>query len=148
VIPRLTFPEKKLKVKLRDGFLRKLKREGTRFLFKRGRLERKKPMKKVSRSQRNKLKIYFAVRDAFLAREENGDCICCKLRRERGENIRQQPATECHHKRGRCGSLISDERFFAATCYDCGRNWIHQHPEQSRDMGLLAPPHLWNVPAN
>jgi hypothetical protein len=143
VIPKFTFPEKKLKVKLRDGFLRKLKREGTRFLFKRGRLKRKKPMKKIARSRRREMGEYFALSTAFLLRPENENCLICTVRREHGENILINCATEIHHWAGRIKRLLCYVPFFRPSCRGC-REWPHQNPATAREWGLLAPTGQWN----
>lgn len=49
-----------------------------------------------------------------------------------------------HHRRGRAGSLISDMRFFSLLCFSC-HEWVHAHPKQARERGLLAPSSEWNV---
>lgn len=144
VIPRPIFPEKKPKVKLRDGFLRKLKREGTRFLFKRGRLERKKPMKKMARSRRREMAQYFALSTKFLLQPENALCLICQVRREHGENILIQVSTEIHHWAGRIGRLLCYVPFFRPSCRGC-RDWPHQNTVKAREWGLLAPPAQWNT---
>lgn len=137
------------KTSLRDSYAAKLKREGTKSVWNRnGKLTKRKPLKKVSRSQRERLKRYYTVRNEFLAQPENQNCRCCTLRRESGENIQQQAATENHHSRGRGGSLLFDTRFFVPVCYDCSRNWIHQNPSKSREMGLLSSAAEWNTPAD
>jgi hypothetical protein len=129
------FREKKPKARLGSRLLRNLKRQATKFVWKRNGMTRKKPLKKQSRSQRNKLKIYFAVRDAFLAREENRLCEICRRRREAGENILQNEATECHHKFGR-GKMLCEERGLISSCRYC-RMWPHENPAKARALGLL-----------
>lgn len=53
------------------------------------------------------------------------------------------PATECHHRNGRNGSLLTDKRFWVPVC-DLHHRWIHDHPEQARREGLLCAKGDWN----
>lgn len=136
----------KRRVSIRDSFLRKLKANGTdvRYNFA-GKRFRKRPLKKVSRSQRSRLRVYFGLQQEFLDREENKVCRACTVRRESGENILLQPSSEVHHTRGRNGALLNDERYWLPTCHECGR-WIHAHPKRARELNLLAPANLWGCP--
>ena len=103
----------------------------------------RKPLKKISKSQRRRLAEYYPIQSAFL--RANPMCLCCEIRRNHGENILQQPATEVHHKRGRVGALLTDTRFFIPTCYQCGRNWIHNNPTRARQLNLLSSAVEWNT---
>lgn len=133
----------KRRVSLRDSYLKKLKENGTRFLFAgKGKLSRKRPMKKVSRSQRTRLQHYYVLSTEFLKRDENRLCQICTRRREAGENIVINAATEVHHFAGRNGRLLCYVPYFIASCYQC-RLWPHEHPAKSREMRLLAPANLW-----
>ncbi len=143
-IPRAVFPEKKPKVRLRDWFVRKLKREGTKTIYAHNQIARKKPMKKIARSRRRAMSEYFALSTKFLLRPENALCLICKVRREHGENILIQAATEVHHFAGRIGRLLCYVPFFRPSCRGC-REWPHQHPVKAREWGLLALPAQWNV---
>lgn len=144
VIPRPIFPEKKPKVRLRDWFVRRLKREGTKTLYANNQITRKKPMKKIARSRRRAMAEYFALSTKFLLRPENALCLICKVRREHGEDILIQPATEVHHWAGRIGRLLCYVPFFRPSCRGC-REWPHQHVATAREWGLLSPPAQWNV---
>lgn len=135
----------KRKVSLRDYMIRKLKREGTRFIRKaNGVLKRVKPLKKVAKAKRNALRGYYALQAAFLSQPENQFCLICIVRREHGENILVNLATEVHHWAGRIGRLLCYVPFFRASCFRC-REWPHQHAETAREWGLLAPPAQYNV---
>jgi hypothetical protein len=136
--------QRKEKAEIRPGFLRKLKREATRFVRKRSGLTRKKPLKKIARSRRRELAEYFALTTKFLLRPENALCLICTVRREHGENILVQVATEVHHYAGRIGRLLCYIPFFKPSCRSC-RDWPHQNPIKAREWGLLAPPARWNV---
>jgi hypothetical protein len=43
-------------------------------------------------------------------------------------------STEIHHKKGRVGELLTDERFFLAVCRP-HHNYIESHPFEARDAG-------------
>lgn len=133
------------RISLRDSFRRKLKAEGTFRTFRLGRcIKRKKPLKKVSRSKRKALSIYFPLQEEFLEQPENKFCLICTVRREHGENILVQLATEVHHWAGRIGRLLCYVPYFRPSCKSC-REWPHQHGTQAREWGLLAPASQWNV---
>ncbi len=93
------------------------------------------PLKKVSQSQKNRLKKYDAMRREFLAQPENEFCEVCKARREHGENIRVNYSSEVHHKYLRAGANLF--RGFVASCFPC-RLWPHENPAKARELGLLA----------
>ncbi len=54
-----------------------------------------------------------------------------------------QPATQIHHRHGRLGRLLLDERFWLAVSAE-GHAWIHDHPAEARRRRLLAPKGDWN----
>lgn len=58
-------------------------------------------------------------------------------------NIRQEPATQCHHKRGRLGALLMDKRFWIPVSDD-GHKWIDANRKQARRLGLLCALGDWN----
>lgn len=136
------------KESLRDSYARKLKengyRDGHKFVTSRGRQMvmqvRKKPLKKVSRSQREKLKKYFAVRNEFLARPENEFCQIC---RSLGYPILSR-ATEVHHYAGRCSRLLTYVPYFIPSCF-AHREWPHVEKALARSLGLLCEQGKWNV---
>ncbi len=126
----------KRRTSLKDSYLRKLKREGIKHTWNRkGQLKRKKPLKKMSRSRRNRLKQYYPIQQEFLARPENKLCAICRVRREHGENIRQLPSTEVHHLAGRGKQLLFDTRFWAPSCFRC-RMFPHDNPKKAEEWGL------------
>lgn len=43
-------------------------------------------------------------------------------------------ATEVHHKKGRVGDLLTDERFFLAVCRS-HHNYIELHPIEAKEQG-------------
>lgn len=129
----------------RNGLIRNLRHAGTRFSWDRnGHLKRKKPIKKLSRALRSRLKVYFTLTTEFLLRPENALCLICQVRREHGENILIQPATEVHHFRGRRGRLLCWVPGFRPSCRGC-RDFPHDNKKQARELGLLAPAVLYDV---
>jgi hypothetical protein len=50
--------------------------------------------------------------------------------------IRVPMATQIHHKRGRVGSLLTDQRYFMAVCND-GHHWIHTNTGASYERGFM-----------
>lgn len=109
-----------------------------------GTFKRVKPIKKISKSLRNRQRTYFELQHEFLMREENANCCICIARRERGENIPLRAAVEVHHWAGRTGRLLCYVPYFRASCFSC-RSFPHDHPTLAREMGILAPAALWNV---
>lgn len=134
----------KRKVSLRDSFRRRLREEATRTRYDRnGRVRRIKPLKKLGRAKRRALAVYLALKEDFLALPENKWCLICIVRREHGENILINLATEIHHFFGRIGRLLCYVPGFRPSCFTC-RSWPHDHPKEAREWGLLAPAPLWN----
>lgn len=43
-------------------------------------------------------------------------------------------STEIHHKKGRIGDLLTDERYFLAVCRS-HHNYIELHPEEAKEKG-------------
>ena len=146
----------KRKVSLRDSYAKKFKAEKTKITNRKVVVKtkhggtrsfytqvRKKPLKKISKSRREKMKTYFAVSRDFLDR--NPDCQICIVLREHGENIVVNASTETHHKFGRAGSLLADERGLVACCRN-HREWPHDNPRLAREWGLLGGAAEWNTP--
>jgi hypothetical protein len=52
-------------------------------------------------------------------------------------------ATQIHHKRGRLGGLLLDERHWLGVCAQ-GHDAIHRHPDAARLLGLLCEKGKWN----
>jgi hypothetical protein len=44
-------------------------------------------------------------------------------------------AREVHHRKGRVGPLLLDERFWSALCKPC-HAWVTGHPERSYELGI------------
>lgn len=65
-----------------------------------------KPVKPVSDTRREQLAVYRPQRDAFL--EAHPFCFRCGKRR-----------TCLHHRMGKVGALLLDQRYWAASCAEC-----------------------------
>lgn len=127
------------KVSMRDAYAKKCKDKGIwHSTLQRTELKKGTPLKKVSKSQRRRLKEYYEVRNAFL--RDNPACLICVVR-----GLKPAPATEVHHRFGRNASLLSDVRGFVANCRSC-RDWPHANPKEARELGLLGEAWEWGVP--
>lgn len=87
-------------------------------------------MKRISDRQRIRLKEYSVVRKIYL--NEHGLCAKCGGK-----------ASDIHHKRGKLGALLTRTEHFVSVCRDC-HHWIHDHPKESRELGLLCEKGQWN----
>ena len=45
---------------------------------------------------------------------------------------------DCHHMARRHGKLLMDERWWLPVCR-WAHDWIHEHPNEARKLGLLSP---------
>lgn len=105
---------------------------------------RKRPISKESKGHKAELAKYRRLAARFLGLPENAWCEICTVRREAGENILRNYATEVHHYAGRIGRLLCYVPYFKASCYGC-RAWPHSHPKKARELRLLAPTNQYNV---
>jgi len=102
-------------------------------------IHKRTEIKKISKSLRAKKREYFKKHSAYLA--EHPFCGICLVQGV----IPPNPATEIHHKFGRAGSLLNDERGFVPSCRSC-REIPHANPQWAREMGILGTAAQWNVP--
>jgi len=124
---------------MRDAYANKCRDRGQFFsTLNKTAMKKGTPLKKVSKSQRRKLKTYFEVRNEFL--RDNPACLICVVR-----GLTPAPATEVHHLFGRSNSLLCDVRGFCPSCKSC-REWPHANPKEARELGLLGEPWEWGVP--
>lgn len=88
---------------------------------------------------------YQKLSYVFLHQLENKWCVCCTLRQTvLGEDILINYSSEVHHWAGRIKKLLCYVPYFRAFCYHC-REWPHLNKIKARELGLLAPAHLWEV---
>lgn len=50
----------------------------------------------------------------------------------------KEKATQNHHRKGRWGKLLLDERYWLPVS-DAGHKYIHAHPEWAREKGFMIP---------
>lgn len=96
----------------------------------------KRPIRKRSKAMAKKMREYNKEVAQFLVGK------FCYLNR-----LDPHVATQVHHCNGRTGSLLMDKRFWVPVCAEHHR-WIHDHPEQARERGLLCAKGQWNKPVS
>ena len=90
--------------------------------MKRTSLLRRTPLRPMSKKRQKESRIYSEKRKALL--EAKPICeICCSRK-----------STDCHHKRGRSGSLYLDETHFMALCRPC-HDFLGRNPSLAFEMG-------------
>jgi len=101
-------------------------------LLRRSRLLRRTRLRPVSRRRARELREYYSQREKFLARPENFWCpVAWQVW---GMKIR---TVEIHHKRGRIGAMLNNERYWLAVSQE-GHAHIHAYPSQSRARGWMG----------
>jgi len=81
-----------------------------------------KKIRPLSKKRAQQNKLYLELRAAFLVNK-----IC---------PITGEMATEVHHKKGRCGALLTDVRFFLAVSRR-GHVWIEANPAEAEKLGYV-----------
>ena len=97
-----------------------------------GTLSRRTRLRPVSLRHGIALREYYRKRKLFLSRPENR--VCSVARALWGLNL---PTTDIHHRLGRIGPLLTNERHWLAVSRESHR-WIHDHPAQARARGWLG----------
>jgi len=82
--------------------------------------------------------IYAAMKKQW--RQSHALCEVCKTRWER-----RNWATDVHHRRGKAGTLLIDQRYWVPICRPC-HDWIDQNRAEARERGWLYDWGLWNSP--
>ena len=80
-------------------------------------MKRRKPLRRVSLKMAVKKREYVKVRDAYLKKNPYCEVYLAEHRiafLHGDEEVQAPLATQVHHKRGRVGSLLTDERYFLA----------------------------------
>jgi|SRR5690606_24479563 len=88
----------------------------------------RKPVKPMSKTQRQRIAKYSLVRAEYLARNPVCEARVWKVCSGR--------ATQVHHLRGRIGKNLLDNGKFMAVCDQC-HTWIHDNDAEARERGLL-----------
>lgn len=103
----------------------------------------KKPFKPLS--QINDIKVAKAFKIAPISK--NRAEALKKYRIERDKYFNEHPICEfpgcaslkitLHHRRGRCGTLLTDSRYFCSLCLK-HHNYVNEHNEEAQKLGLVA----------
>ena len=80
------------------------------------------PMRRRSPRMVRLMAGYLRQRETFLL--ANPECGVCRVNR----------ATQIHHRKGRLGALLVDERFWLAVCYPC-HGILEANPAWAREQG-------------
>jgi hypothetical protein len=96
------------------------------------------PIRKVSVRRESENRTYLKLNREYLA--EHRFCECCEP--IHGGPVRR--SNQVHHYRGRVGRLLTDTRFFRASCQEC-HTWICDNGAEARKRGVLAPVAEFNV---
>lgn len=102
------------------------------------------PLKKASKALKAEQRKYRKLSAIFLSQPENFLCWICKVRREHGENILINGATEIHHWALRAWKLLCYVPYFRASCFRC-REFPHKNKKLARELGVLAPLHMCGI---
>ena len=100
-----------------------------------------KPRKRIataSTARAKQLREYAKLRKGWLVGKR---CEACLLLFNRPA----KEATEVHHRAGRSGKLLLDKTLWLALDAECHR-YIHDHPTEARQYGLLPEKGGWNRP--
>lgn len=81
------------------------------------------PIKKVSEKRSVENLKYLAQRIVFLGKPENKICP-----------ITKKPTSDVHHKKGRIGSLLLDERYWVALSRE-GHAYVEENPKWAKENG-------------
>lgn len=110
----------------------------------------KQPVKRAFKRLRHRTpqrsrdeRIYRKRVRVWIKLPENRFCRGCIITSEGVEN--KVPSTQCHHKYGRLGKLLIDEKHWIPLCDFC-HDQVHRWPEWARNHGLIALPGQWNNP--
>lgn len=96
----------------------------------------RKRIKPISPRQAERNKEYALMKKSWRATVVSFDPRCAY------SGCRNPVERTPHHIRGRIGSLLCDTRYWVAVCRE-HHQWIHAHPNQARELGLLAQPGDW-----
>lgn len=103
-------------------------------------IRQRKPLRRESKRRAAERTKYRKLREQFL--QDNPWCAYHLAMNP----PRHVPATEIHHSRGRAGRLYLDTRFWIPLSAE-GHDWVHNHMDAARHLGLLCDVGEWNKPA-
>lgn len=91
-------------------------------------IQRKTPMRRVSKKRAADSRNYAKQRKAFLESNPTCQLLCA-------EAHAYTLATEVHHAAKR-GIRLNDERYWFSSCRAC-HDWLHSHGKESRSRGWI-----------
>lgn len=80
-------------------------------------------MRPRSKKRAAQERIYAKIRKVYLFCHPNCEVVGCGCE-----------SSEIHHRKGRIGDLLTDEKFFMAVCRS-HHNYIENHPIEAKDQG-------------
>ncbi len=84
--------------------------------------KKQKPIRKLSERRQKEYDEYYRIHPIFLKGK-----IC---------PITKKPATEIHHKKGKIGKLLIDQRYFLGVTRT-GHIWIENNPAEAEKLGYV-----------
>ena len=102
---------------------------------------KRKPVRQVSKKKAKSDRLYNAMVKEWLAEGRVCNVYAALLPKA---NICCVTATQCHHKRGRLGTLKFDKRFWLPVCGQ-GHQFIDANRKKAITYDLLAGPGEWHV---
>lgn len=85
----------------------------------------KKPIRKVGAKMAKRLRIYYRNKADYMAKHEFCEVSGCGM-----------PSTDCHHKQGKDGDLLTDENNFMAMCRK-HHDMCKTHPKWAEENGYI-----------
>ncbi len=106
----------------------------------------RKPMRRVAKRKVSERALYVKERAQYL--KENPVCMACVIVKKHSltpgfakisTGVLVAGSEDIHHKAGRLGPLLRDQRHWLAICREC-HDWIHANGAAARKLGLYNPP--------
>lgn len=93
-------------------------------LLRRSPLKRTGRLRPMSKKRQREARAYSLLRSAYLEAHPRCQIRCGK------------PAKDIHHTHGRLSGNYLNVETWLSVCREC-HDWIHAHPSQARQLGLL-----------
>ena len=105
--------------------------------------KRQKPVARVAAHKVAEQRAYKRRVPHYL--RENPVCVACPRMVGLAAVVDGKPhrSESVHHKRGRLGKLLLDERHWLPCCLQ-SHDWIHANISLARSLDLIAQPGQWN----
>lgn len=111
--------------------------------IKRSREPKRKRIAPMSEHRRAELLDYGIARKLFLRQRPNCEACPKMVGMHPCVDARSHPATDVHHKKGRQGKLLLNQKHWIPCCSH-SHDFIHRNPAIARALDLLAQPGEWN----